>query len=85
LPDRLESPEVREQVSIQSSQLAAALRAFRELEGVLGCAILSTCNRFEVTCMLNEDTLPEAIFAQFLAGTGSKLVRCSLVSISIRD
>jgi glutamyl-tRNA reductase len=60
--------EVREQVSIQPNRLASALRTFRELDGVLDCVILSTCNRFEVTCLLNEDTPPEGVFAQFLKG-----------------
>lgn len=58
--------KVREQVSIQPNRLSAALRAFRELDGVLDCVILSTCNRFEVTCLLNEDTSPEGVFLQFL-------------------
>ena len=60
--------EVREQVSIQPNRLASALRTFRELDGVLDCVILSTCNRFEVTCLLNEDIPPEGVFAQFLKG-----------------
>ena len=60
--------EVREQVSIQPNRLASALRTFRELDGVLDCVILSTCNRFEVTCLLNEDAPPEGVFAQFLKG-----------------
>jgi len=47
--------EVREQVSIHPNRRAPALRAFRELDGVLDCVILSTCNRFEVTCLLNEE------------------------------
>ncbi len=59
---------VREQVSIHPSCMAGPLQAFRELEGVLDCAILSTCNRFEVTCLLNEETSPETVFVKFLRG-----------------
>jgi glutamyl-tRNA reductase len=58
--------EVREQVAIHRNRQPAALRAFRELDGVLDCVILSTCNRFEVTCLLNEDASAEAVFAEFL-------------------
>ena len=58
--------EVREQVAIHPNRQPAALRAFRELDGVLDCVILSTCNRFEVTCLLTEDASAEAVFAEFL-------------------
>lgn len=58
--------EVREQVAIHPNRLPAALRAFREIDGVLDCVILSTCNRFEVTCLLTEDASAEAVFADFL-------------------
>jgi glutamyl-tRNA reductase len=58
--------EMREQVSIPAGRMVSAHQAFRELEGVLDCVILSTCNRFEVTCLLNEDASPETVFARFL-------------------
>ncbi|HET6961345.1 MAG TPA: glutamyl-tRNA reductase [Terriglobia bacterium] len=58
--------EVREQVAIHPNRQPAALRAFRELDGVLDCVILSTCNRFEVICLLTEDASAEAVFAEFL-------------------
>jgi glutamyl-tRNA reductase len=58
--------EVREQVAIHPNRQPEALRAFRELDGVLDCVILSTCNRFEVTCLLTEDASAEAVFAEFL-------------------
>jgi glutamyl-tRNA reductase len=60
------SVEVREQVAIHPNRQPAALKVFRELDGVLDCVILSTCNRFEVTCLLNEDASAEAVFAEFL-------------------
>ena len=58
--------EVREQVAIHPNRQPEALRAFRELDGVLDCVILSTCNRFEVTCLLTEEASAEAVFAEFL-------------------
>ena len=58
--------EVREQVAIHPNRQPAALKVFRELDGVLDCLVLSTCNRFEVTCLLNEDASAEAVFAEFL-------------------
>jgi glutamyl-tRNA reductase len=58
--------EVREQLSIQPNRLPAALEVLRGLDGVLDCFILSTCNRFEVTCLLSEDASLEAIFSLFL-------------------
>lgn len=58
--------EVRERVAIHPSRRLSALQTFREIEGVLDCVLLSTCNRFEATCLLNEDTAPEGVFAQFL-------------------
>ena len=58
--------EVREQVAIHPNRQPAALKVLRELDGVLDCVVLSTCNRFEVTCLLNEDASDEAVFAEFL-------------------
>ena len=58
--------EVREQVAIHPNRQPAALKFFREIDGVLDCVLLSTCNRFEVTCLLNEDASAEAVFAEFL-------------------
>ena len=58
--------EVREQVAIHPNRHPAALRVFGEIDGVLDCVLLSTCNRFEVTCLLNEDASAEAVFAEFL-------------------
>ena len=58
--------EVRELVAIHPNRQPAASKVFRELDGVLDCVVLSTCNRFEVTCLLNEDASAEAVFAEFL-------------------
>ena len=74
--------EVREQVAIHPNRQPAALRAFRELDGVLDCVVLSTCNRFEVTCLLNEDASAEAVFAEFLKTWYSLEPRCGL-SVSL--
>jgi len=48
--------EIREKYSFEEQNLPEALRALKNVEGVLECAILSTCNRVELyALMLTEE------------------------------
>jgi glutamyl-tRNA reductase len=48
--------EIREDYSFKEEDLPAALKTLKNIEGVLECAILSTCNRVELyALMLTED------------------------------
>ncbi len=44
--------EIRESISIAEHALTAALENLKQLDGVLGAVILSTCNRMEIYCEL---------------------------------
>ena len=48
--------EIRERYSFKEEDLPKTLKALKNVEGVLECAILSTCNRVELhTLMLSDD------------------------------
>ncbi len=53
--------EVREKVVFGADILLDALHDLRHLRGVREAAILSTCNRTEVYCSLNEADRPQAV------------------------
>jgi glutamyl-tRNA reductase len=53
--------EVREKVVFGTETLSDALHDLRHLRGVQEAAILSTCNRTEVYCSLNEPARPQAV------------------------
>ncbi len=49
------SVDVRAQFSFTKKNAGDAMQAIKELEGVHGCVILSTCNRMEVWASVEED------------------------------
>jgi glutamyl-tRNA reductase len=51
--------EVRERYSYKEEDLPEALKALKNVEGVLECAILSTCNRVELHALMLTDDLNE--------------------------
>ncbi len=53
--------DIREQVSLSPEACNDALRELSNLEGVEGAAILSTCNRTEIYCELEQSTPDAAI------------------------
>ncbi|NLC06662.1 MAG: glutamyl-tRNA reductase [Syntrophomonadaceae bacterium] len=46
--------EVREKLALTGTTLNKALRELKEMPGIEGCVILSTCNRFEIYCAVRE-------------------------------
>lgn len=59
--------EVRERLNFPISELLAALRELRGLDGIAEGLILSTCNRVEVVCRAEEDADAPPALASFLA------------------
>ena len=54
--------EVRERLNVSDSKLADLVRALRELPGVDGAAVLSTCNRIEaLVCAGSEDVIESIV------------------------
>ncbi len=62
LSHRTAPVEVRERVAFAPEQLPAALHALRQLIGVRGALILSTCNRSEIY-VLHDGCAPESLLA----------------------
>ncbi|HAJ42981.1 MAG TPA: glutamyl-tRNA reductase, partial [Alcanivorax sp.] len=56
--------ELREQLAFSAAQADDALVALRELPGIREAALLSTCNRTEVYCLIDGET-PD--FGEWLA------------------
>src|SRR5438876_11234154 len=80
--------EIREQVSMATREIPAALDSLKQLDGVEDCCILTTCNRFEVIFLLHEETDPREIFGQYLQslhGIQPTLVEPHLYVYSGRD
>lgn len=46
--------EVRELLALNGTSLTNALQGLHTLPGIEGCAILSTCNRFEIYCAVRD-------------------------------
>ena len=51
--------EIREEYSIKEEDLPAALNALKNIEGVLECAIFSTCNRIEIYALTLADDIED--------------------------
>ncbi|HWW59915.1 MAG TPA: glutamyl-tRNA reductase, partial [Thermoanaerobaculia bacterium] len=62
--------EVRERLSILESKLGETTLSLRELEGVDGAAVISTCNRVEVVVSTREEDVIEQL-VQWLAARAS--------------
>src|SRR4029077_14965717 len=58
--------EVRECLAFREDTLPAALADLKSREGVTECAILSTCNRVEITLTTDDRSDPQAIVDGFL-------------------
>jgi glutamyl-tRNA reductase len=64
--------EVRERLSISDARLEEATRSLREIAGVQGAALLSTCNRVEAIVSTNdEDVIAEIV--QWLAARATTM------------
>jgi len=59
--------EVRERLAYSDRRIPAALRAMREQCGCEEVAILSTCNRVEITAFTSDPDAPQRILAQLAA------------------
>lgn len=59
--------EVREKLAFTSKQLSSALEALHRQPGLHEGLILSTCNRVEVTAILDDAAEPAALLSRFLA------------------
>jgi glutamyl-tRNA reductase len=46
--------EVRERISVPAEEVPGALRELRQIPGLVGAALVSTCNRTEAVCELDE-------------------------------
>jgi glutamyl-tRNA reductase len=70
--------EIREQLAFSSERLASAYESIKGQDAISECVILSTCNRFEVYVLLQEQhnqdhgTLEEALLGWF-AEDGARL------------
>lgn len=62
--------DVRERLDVPEQQLAATTAALRELEGVDGAALLSTCNRVEAIVSTRDEDVIETI-VDWLAASAS--------------
>jgi len=63
--------DVRERLSIAEVKLAETTSALRELEGVDGAAVLSTCNRVEVIVSTRDEDVIETIVEWLAAGAST--------------
>ena len=53
--------EIREKYSYKEEELHETLKALKNVEGVLECAILSTCNRVELHALMLSDDHKEIL------------------------
>ena len=61
--------DVRERLNISESKLAEAVGSLREIDGVDGAALISTCNRVEAVVSTSNEDVIEAV-VDWLAGRG---------------
>lgn len=80
---RTASLAVRSRFAVPGEDLPVLARRFRNLPGVSGCVLLTTCNRFEAYLELRSEPEAEAAFVDLLGGTDlegrAMLARCLMV------
>jgi glutamyl-tRNA reductase len=62
--------EVRERLSIGDRELAAFGATLREIPGVGGAAVLSTCNRVEATISASSEEILDAVVSRLVENSG---------------
>ncbi len=76
--------ELREQLSFTKTQMGEMVQKIRSFPGILGCVLISTCNRTEIYISCLEDTDPGALLCQ-AAGSEYEPYRKAFVTHCGRD